>query len=386
MDKTECKEKGMEFQGVGKREVVAAFNGGRITSDGGALLLRELEEKREIIKQFSECFIDHRNQERIEHRVAELVAQRIYGLVLGYEDLNDHEELRKDPLLALLAGKADITGEQRRREQDKGKALAGKSTLNRLELRSDDEQKNGEYKKIAIDQERADSYFVQMFMQSHTTLPKRIILDLDATDDILQGAQEGSFYHGYYGNYCYLPLYIFCGDYLLLARLRASNIDQSAGAVTELARIVKQIRAQWPAIEIWIRADSGFCREEIMAGCEANRVEYILGLPKNSRLLAYIEPQMQRAKLTYEITQKAAPVFADLQYQTLDSWTRARRVVAKAEQLEKGANPRFVVTSLAWFEVDARPLYEDIYCHRGEMEKSKSNNSNYLPTAHRLQQ
>lgn len=365
---TECKEGSFGFQGLGGREVVAQFDGGRITSDGGALLLGELESKRQIIRQFAACFSDHRNPELIEHTVEELIKQRIYGLVLGYEDLNDHDQLRSDPLLATIVGKNDPTGKDRRRSSDRGKAMAGKSTLNRLELRTDDPKLDAAYKKISANPEAIDRYFVNVFLQGCDEAPETIILDLDATDDRIHGNQEGRFYHGYYGDYCYLPLYIFCGDSLLCARLRKSDIDQSAGSVDEIKRIVGQIREHWPKVQIVLRADSGFCRDEIMTWCEANSVDYVFGLAKNKRLLTLIEKPMEQAKLQYEITGKASRVFTDFYYRTLDSWNRARRVVAKAEHLDKGSNPRFIVTSLGWGEAEARPLYEQTYCGRGEME------------------
>ena len=365
---TECKEGTFGFQGVGGRDVVAQFNGGMITTDGGALLLAELEAKRAIVKQFADCFTDHRDPELIEHTVLELMKQRIYGLVLGYEDLNDHDQLRSDPLLATVVGKSDPTGKNRRRASDRGKAMAGKSTLNRLELRTDDPKLDVAYKKISANTDKIDRYFVDVFLQGYEEAPEVIILDLDATDDRIHGNQEGRFFHGYYGDYCYLPLYIFCGDSLLCARLRESKIDQSAGSVDEIKRIVGQIREQWPKVQIILRADSGFCRDEIMTWCEANSVDYVFGLAKNRRLLAVIEKGMEQAKLQYEITGKASRVYGDFYYRTLDSWSRERRVVAKAEHLEKGSNPRFIVTSLGWWETDARPLYEETYCGRGEME------------------
>jgi hypothetical protein len=365
---TECKEGSFEFQGVGGREVVAQFDGGQITSDGGALLLGELESKRQIIKQFAACFVDHRNPELIEHTVEELIKQRVYGLVLGYEDLNDHDQLRSDSLLATIVGKKDPTGKNRRRSSDRGKAMAGKSTLNRLELRTDDPKLDAAYKKISVNADEIDRFFVDAFLQEYEEAPETIILDLDATDDRIHGNQEGRFYHGYYGDYCYLPLYIFCGDSLLCARLRKSDADQSAGSVDEVSRIVGQIRKRWPKVRITLRADSGFCRDEIMTWCESNSVDYVFGFAKNKRLLALIEKQMEQAKLQYEITGKASRVFSDFYYRTLDSWDRKRRVVAKAEHLEKGSNPRFIVTSLGWWEADARPLYEQTYCGRGEME------------------
>jgi len=366
--RTECKDKKLEFQAAGNREVIGEFNGGTITSNGGALLLRELEQRRRIIKQFAACFQDYRKQDQIDHTVEELLAQRIYALALGYEDLNDHDQLRRDPLLATIVGKTDPTGAQRRRKGDRGAALAGKSTLNRLELRSDDPKQDGAYKKIAVNSEAVDECLVNIFLQAHTQVPQRIILDLDATDDPLHGAQEGRFFHGYYGHYCYLPLDIFCGDFLLCARLRVANIDQSAGALAEIKRIVAQIRRQWPAVEIWLRADSGFAREEIMCWCETNEVEYIFGLAQNARLRSEIAQQMEQAHLAYQITGRAYRVFADFYYQTLHSWSRRRRVIGKAEHLEKGANPRFIVTSLNWAEAVAQELYEKIYCARGEME------------------
>jgi hypothetical protein len=368
MVETECKDKEIEFQGVGKRQVVGQFNGGTITSEAGTLLLRELEARRGIIKQFAACFRDYRKQDQIEHSVEQLLAQRIYGLALGYEDLNDHEQLRFDPLLATVVGKTDPKGENRRRESDRGAALAGKSTLNRLELRTDDPLKDKSYKKISVEEKAVDEFFVNIFIQAYEKPPKEIILDLDATDDPLHGNQEGRFFHGYYGNYCYLPLYIFCGDFLLCARLREANKDQSAGSVEELARIVKQIRLSWPEVKIIIRADAGFAREEIMQWCESNNVDYVLGLAKNSRLLKIISKQLGQAEILWQMFAKPARVFTDFQYQTLDSWTRSPRVIGKAEHLAKGANPRFVVTSLPWWEVDARPIYEDLYCARGEME------------------
>ena len=274
------------------------------------------------------------------------MAQRVYGLALGYEDLNDHEELRRDPLLGVLAEKADPTGESRARERDQGKALAGKSTLNRLELTAAEVKEGERYKKIGLDFAAVDRLLGEIFLQAHGEPPKQIILDLDSTDDPLHGNQEGRFFHGYYGHYCYLPLYIFCGEHLLCARLRPANIDGAAGSVEELARLVKQIRQAWPEVRIIVRGDSGFCREELMAWCEANQVDYVLGLAKNDRLRAEIAAELAQAAEQYQRTGQAARVFKEFTYQTRESWSRARRVVAKAEHLEKGANPRFVVTSL----------------------------------------
>src|SRR5215475_4670699 len=366
---TQCRNEKLELQACGTRQVVAEFNGGTITSDGGVLLLKEVEVKREIIKQFAACFTDHRDADKIEHTVEELVAQRIYGLALGYEDLNDHDLLRRDPLLAAAVGKTDPEGHERRRESDRGKGLAGKSTLNRLELRSDDPAKNGRYKKIALDEKKVDDFFIDIFVQAQKEAPKLLVIDLDPTDDPLHGKQEGRFFHGYYGGYCYLPLYFFCGDYLLCARLRTADKHPASGALEEMKRIVNRLREQWPEVRIRFRGDSAFSRDEIMSWCEKTKnIEYLFGQAKNQRLQKLLAGEMEEAKQKYTATGQAARVFGDLQYQTLDSWSRERRVVGKAEHLEKGANPRYVVTNMSQEEYPAQSLYEDHYCLRGEME------------------
>jgi hypothetical protein len=364
----ECSGKLFEFHPLGAREVRVGFDGGAITSDGGGLLLREVEKRTGIVQRFAACFTDHREAERVEHTVRELVAQRVYGLALGYEDLNDHDELRRDPLLAVLVEKEDPRGESRVRERDRGQALAGKSTLNRLELTKEEVGQKERYKKIVLDQAAVDRLLVEVFVNSYAEPPQEIVLDLDATDDPLYGHQEGRFFHGYYGDYCYLPLYIFCGPALLGARLRVSNIDASAGCVEELKRIVKQIREAWPGVKITVRGDSGFCREELMKWCEDQGIDYVLGLAKNDRLKAEMVREQEEAAAEYQQTGKAARRFKEFSYRTRDSWSRARRVVAKAEHLEKGANPRFVVTSFGPQVWEARPLYEGLYCARGEME------------------
>ena len=365
---TQCNQESFEFHPLSERAVRGRFDGGTITSDAGGLLLREVEKRTKIVERLAACFTDHRDAERIEHTVRELVAQRVYALALGYEDLNDHDQLREDPLLAILAEKPDPTGESRARERDRGKALASKSTLNRLELTAAVVDGAERYKKITVDQEAADRLWVEVFIESHEQAPTEIVLDLDATDDPVHGNQEGRFFHGYYGHYCYLPLYIFSGDALLCARLRPSNIDASAGCVEELKWIVAQIRKAWPGVKITIRGDSGFCREELMAWCEQERVDYVLGLAKNERLKAAIAPEIEQAAQQYAETGQAARIFTEFAYQTRESWSRARRVVAKAEHLEKGSNPRFVVTSLSPEAWEARRLYEELYCARGEME------------------
>jgi len=365
---TQCTQESFEFHPLFKRQVKAGFDGGAITSDGGGLLLLEVEKRTKIVDRFAACLTDHRDGERIEHTVKELVAQRMYALALGYEDLNDHDELRRDPLLAVLAEKADPLGESRVRERDRGKALAGKSTLNRLELTKGVVEDDERYKKIVTDEAGVDRLLVEIFLEAHATPPVEIVLDLDATDDPVHGNQEGRFFHGYYGHYCYLPLYIFCGDFLLRARLRPSNIDASAGCREEVERIVAQIREAWPEAQITLRGDSGFCREELMSWCETHGVDYVLGLAKNERLKAEIAGELEQAAEQYAQTGQAARAFKEFTYQTRESWWRARRVIAKAEHLEKGSNPRFVVTSLPPEKWEARRPYEELYCARGEME------------------
>jgi hypothetical protein len=365
---TECNSSYLDFPMLGSREVLADFDGGDITSDGGALLLRETERLTGILRQFAACFTDHRNPDLTEHTVEELIAQRVYALTLGYEDLNDHDDLRRDPLLATVVGKGDPTGKTRQRKRDRGKPLAGKSTLNRLELTPIGADKESRYKKVVCRTHDVERLFVSLFLQAHSRPPERIVLDLDATDDPIHGHQLGRFFHGYYKNYCYLPLYIFCGDHLLCARLRPADIDAAAGSVKHLKRIVAQIRQAWPEVKVTIRADSGFCREPIMGWCETNGVGYVLGLAQNTRLKAMIAGEQEQARQEFERTKQAARVFADLEYRTLETWSRERRVVAKAEHLAKGANPRFVVTSLKSQDRAAKPLYEEDYCSRGEME------------------
>jgi hypothetical protein len=366
---TQCTPTQLEFHALGRREVVGKFDGGNITSDGGGLLLRETERRTGILSGFAKCFEDLRDPELIEHTVSELIAQRIYGLALGYEDLNDHDDLRRDPLFAVLVGKEDPEGEKRVRSRDRGKATAGKSTLNRLELTpSEPTAAELRYKKIIMKPEEIDRLFVDVFLKAHAEAPEEIVLDVDATDDPLHGNQEGRFFHGYYMNYCYLPLYIFCGEFLLGARLRPSNIDASEGTVEELERIIGQIRNVWPKVRIIVRGDSGFCRDCIMTWCEAHGIDYVLGFAKNERLKAMIAEELQHAKEQYEQTKEASRVFKDFRYQTRESWTRERRVVAKAEHLDKGSNPRFIVSSIEVGRVDARTLYEQLYCGRGDME------------------
>ena len=366
---TECSATLFEFAPVEGRQVVAGFDGGAITSDAGALLLGETDRAIRLTERFAACFTDARTPELIEHAVDTLVLQRVAGIALGYEDLNDHDELRHDPVLAVLAGKLSA-------KRSDCAPLAGKSTLNRLELSRPTATR---YHKVSHDPTAIERLFVEVFLEAHRRPPEQIILDLDATDDPLHGHQEGRFFHGYEpvlgpakpdpGDcYCYLPLYIFCGRHLLAARLRRSNIDGAAGAIDEVARIVAQIRRRWPRTRILLRGDFGFAREALMAWCEANRVDFLFGLARNERLEAAIKDEMMLAALDSLRTGRAARRFKDFIWSTLDSWSRNRRVIGKAEVTRAEANPRFVVTSLKSSEVAAQYLYETIYCARGEME------------------
>ena len=375
---TECITQKLLFQELGSREVVADFDGGTITSDAGAILLREVDLANGFVEGFASCFTDFRHPGYIEHSVEEMVAQRIYGICLGYEDVVDHDALRADPLFATLCGKTDPTGEERRKERDRGNALAGKSTLNRLETGSGYRIDFGRYKKIVADGVKIADYFVKVFLDTYGKEPQRIVLDLDATDDPLHGKQEGRFFHGYYDCYCYLPLYVFCNEHLLCAKLRPSNIDASEGALEEVERIVEMIRERWPGVEIVLRGDSGFCREGIMSWCEAHGVDYLFGMARNSRLLSCICKELKRAERIYQSTGEPARLFKDFTYRTLNSWSRRRRVVAKAEYLPKGANPRFVVSSISKDQIPAQLLYEDEYCGRGDMENRIKEQQLYL--------
>jgi hypothetical protein len=338
---------------------VAAFDGGRVSSDAGALLLGKADAAIGLIDRLVRCFVDARKPDLIEHSVRTLVGQRVFALALGYEDLNDHEQLRHDPVMGALLGKLEA------RRSDCA-ALAGKSTLNRLELH--EREGSSRYHKIRPDSAAIESVWVDVFLDAHAKPPAQITLDLDATDDPLHGHQEGRFFHGYYDGYCYLPLYIFCGEHLLCAKLRQSNIDGAAGATEEVARIIAQIRTRWPDTQIILRADSGFCREELMGWCDQNAVDYVLGLAKNARLVRAIGVELQEAALESQQTQRPARRFRELVYRTRKSWSRERRVVGKAEHTGDKSNPRFIVTSLAIEAQDARTLYEQVYCARGECE------------------
>jgi len=346
------------FGWVQGRRVTAAFDGGRLTSDAGGLLLGAADQRLNLIGRLAGCFRDARDPRFVEHAVATLVGQRVFGIALGYEDLNDHDDLRHDPLMAVLAGKLEAS-------RADCAPVAGKSTLNRLELSRAAPTK---YRKISHDRAAIEALFVTLFLEAHAKAPKQIILDLDATDDPLHGHQEGRFFHGYYDCYCYLPLYVFCGRHLLAAKLRPSNIDASAGAMEEIARIVGQIRARWPRTRILLRADSGFAREALMAWCEKNRVDFVFGLARNARLVEEIEAELAEAAAQTASAGKPARRFKDFRYATRDSWSCRRRVIGKAEWTKGEANPRFVVTSLKAAETDGRFLYEKVYCARGDME------------------
>jgi hypothetical protein len=353
---TQCTQVSFEFAAHFSRQVVARFDGGAMTSDTGALLLREADRRVSLLGRLAECFDDYRKPWLIRHSVSEMVAQRVYALALGYEDLNDHEQLREDPLLGVLSGKPG-QGEA---------ALAGKSTLNRLELSTGQPDR---YKKIHVRQEAIDRLLVDVFVEAHDAPPDEIVLDLDVTDLPLHGHQEGRFFHGYYDEYCYLPLYIFAGEHLLCARLRTADQDAAAGAKLEVERIVNQIRERWPQVRIIVRGDSGFCREELMAWCEEHGVGYVLGFARNQRLRRIIDAPMREAARLQQETGRSARVFTEFLYQTTSgSWSRARRVVAKAEQIEGKENPRYVVTNLSAQQWAAQALYEQLYCARGEME------------------
>ncbi len=357
---TECSPALFEFAPVAGRAVVAGFDGGAITSDAGALLLGATDRAIGLVARFAACFRDARDPERVEHEITTLIGQRVFGIALGYEDVVDHDQLRHDPALAVLAGKLEA--------RRAGCApLAGKSTLNRLEHAPAGEP--GRYHRVGHDAAAIEALFVDLFLDAQRgAAPRQIVLDLDATDVPLHGHQEGRFFHGYYDAHCYLPLYVFCGRHLLAARLRRADIDASAGAVEEVARLVGRIRARWPRVRVLLRADSGFAREALMAWCEANRVDFVFGLARNPRLVEEISIDLAWAEEEANRTGRSARRFRDFRWSTLDSWSRRRRVVGKAEWTRGEANPRFIVTSLKPSECEARTLYERIYCARGDME------------------
>jgi hypothetical protein len=355
---TECNQSSFGFKAGGKREIVARFDGGTISSDGGAFLLRQTDQRLNLLSRLAECFLDGRNPVQVEHSIEEMLSQRVYGLALGYQDLNDHEQLRTDPVFGILSGREDLT-----------EPLAGKSTLNRMELGTGTPDR---YKKITFWKEAVDELLVTVFLESYPSAPAEIVLDVDTTDLPLHGKQEGRFFHGYYDHYCYLPLYVFCGEHVLCARLREANHDASFGCRQEIQRIVAQVRAAWPAVKIILRGDSGFCRNELLSWCEDNGVDYVFGLARNQRLRRIVGRQMQEAAQLWHQTGQPARVFTEFEYCTKKTkkggWDRERQVVAKAEHIDGKENPRFVVTSLTSGEWNGRRLYEELYCARGDME------------------
>jgi hypothetical protein len=355
---TECSQCSFGFEALGSREIVARFDGGAISSDGGAFLLRQTDRRLNLLPRLAECFLDGRNQSMVDHSILEMLAQRVYGLALGYEDLNDHEQLRRDPVFGVLAGREELE-----------EPLAGKSTLNRMELGAGVKDR---YKKITFWKEAIDELLVKVLLESHAKPPEQIVLDIDTTDLPLHGQQEGRFFHGYYDHYCYLPLYIFCGEHVLCARLREANHDAAFGSLAEIERIVRQIRTAWPEVKIILRGDSGFCRNELMSWCESHRVDFVLGMARNQRLRKIIGAEMHAATQQWNETGKPARVFSEFDYRTKKTkkggWDRERRVAAKAEHIDGKENPRFVVTSLTSEQWNAQLLYEELYCARGDME------------------
>ena len=355
---TECNQSSFGFEACGSREIVARFDGGTISSDGGALLLRQTDKQLNVLPRLAECFLDGRNADLVEHSILEMLSQRVYGLALGYEDVNDHEQLRKDPVFGVLAGRKELD-----------EPLAGKSTLNRMELGAGVKDR---YKKITFWKEAVDELLVKVFIESHQEAPDEIVLDVDTTDLPLHGKQEGRFFHGYYDEYCYLPLYIFCGEHVLCARLREASHDASFGSLPEIQRIVAQIRAAWPEVKIILRGDSGFCRDELMSWCESTGVQFVFGLARNQRLRTIVGAEMQQATEQWNQTGRPARIFTEFNYKTRKrkkgGWKQERRVVAKAEHIDGKENPRFVVTSLVKDAWAGKALYEELYCARGDME------------------
>jgi len=390
---SDCIQQSFEFQDLGGRKVVADFSGGHVSSNGGALLLREADRVGRLCERLAGCFSDRRQQRFVEHDLEVLLRQRITALALGYEDLNDHERLRTDPLLAAACGRADVLGEQRAGARDKGRPLAGKSTLNRLELGA--EATDRRYKKIEAHPEKIQALLLERGVAALPRKSEVIVLDFDATDDPLHGSQEGRFFHGYYGDYCYLPLYCFCGDIPLWAQLRTADRDASDGALEALQTITAAIRQRFgKKVIILVRADSGFCRDALMTWIEAQpNMHCCFGLARNERLAALLEPTFVKTatRLDEELMLAAASAgaiarpqvegpareFAELRYRTLKSWNCERRVIGKAEITNGKDNPRYIVTSLTGKESwasrhamfrDGPGLYEKFYCARGDME------------------
>lgn len=365
---TDCNLQSLLFPELTTLPVTVDFDAGHVSSDGGGLLLARLDRSHRYLKRFAQCFTDHRDPELIEHGLLELLRQRVYGLALGYEDLNDHDRLCTDPLLASLCGKKDPLGRERHRRQDQGKALSGKSTLNRLELTPAGADASARYKKIVADPEVLEDFFIAEYVRSLSKETTRVTLDLDATDDPLHGDQEGKFFHGYYGGYCYLPLYIFDGDWPVLSWLRTSDRDASDGALEKVQKITAALRRRFPAIKIRLRADSGFCRDGLMSWCELNGLTCLFGLARNPVLERQLKPALDQArKLSEADAGRPARVFVEMTY-SARKWHAPRWVIGKAEWTQGSANPRFIITNENPLEFNARELYEKEYCGRGEME------------------
>ena len=373
----------LNFQHLGRRKLQADFSGGHLSNEGGLLPISQLDQWLGITDQLARCFADHRDQRYVEHSLLELLRQRIYALVAGFEDLNDHEVLRRDPLIATAVGKTDPLGENRM-GKDKGNPLAGKSTLNRLEITNAQTQ-NGElsthYHKIHAKHAEIENTLIQLGTQALPKDTSEITLDFDATDDLIHGQQEGRYFHGYYHNYCYLPLYAFVDDIPFYAKLRICDRDACDGTVEALESIVPQLRARFPQARIIVRSDSGFAREAIMRWCEDHGCYYCLGMAKNARLKKLLEPAMIKARETACLTGGFACRFNGFRYQTTKSWSRSRRLIGKAQIIRGKENPRFIVTNLPedhWPEeephttdiTDLSPegIYRHFYCARGDME------------------
>lgn len=386
--KTVCNLQSYSFGKLDTREVVANFGGGDITSDGGLVLIAKIDQQFRISERLAQCFVDQRDPTRVQHKVSDLMAQRLYGLAQGYDDLNDHEQLRYDTMFGIAVGKLE-SGHSR------CAPLAGKSTLNRLEqaIHVEADLSEQRYIKLNLMPERINDLLVAVYMEQEPKAPKQIILDMDVSDDRIHGTQEKGFFNAYYDHECYAPLFIYCGRYPLAARLRASNVDPAAGALEELQRIVAQIRARWPKTEIVVRGDSAYSRDDIMNWCEAQpNVEYVLAHSSNERLPTLTWGLEQRAKVAYEeqrqqIADTLAPLlsqtdlkaeldaivppqvwYQSVSYRTLDSWSRSRRMVCKLTYDAKGAHRHFVVTSWSTAQVSPAQLHTELYCPRGEME------------------
>jgi hypothetical protein len=373
---TDCSGQALLFSDLGARAVVADFSGGLLSSDGGVLLLRQIDRGLGLTRHLAGCFQDRRDARFVDHSVEQLVAQRLYGLALGYEDLNDHNTLRLDPLLAVACEKADPTGQDRVKPAFRGVALAGSATLNRLELSN---EKSTRCHKLAHDPAAIEACLLTFGVRCLPQETTEVVLDLDARGHRLHGEQEGRRFHGYYDDYCYLPLSIFAGTIPLWAQLRTADQDAAAGVVEALAKVIAAIRQRLPHVRIIVRGDSGFCRDELMVWCEAQtEVYYCLGLARNSVLVEQLADALMAARIRHCLCgAPAVREFIEFPYQTRKSWSRERRVIGKAEVMRAGDNPRFVVTSLPaeGFADDAEPtrftparLHEECYCARGDME------------------